>query len=300
MPTGIFTNTNLPPTDVEFCVASDFHIGADESNFRNTLNSTRQDYVFANNKIQSALSAEAHTLKRFCQKILYSGKLGMFEDGRHKLVLLGDIINGECGYFASYKSIAYRMLLGSVLPWIYTGNIIYVCGNHDKEAKFYTNLTGFPRGSIFEDSYTDMGVKFSHGHKFDPLCDGKTAIGLMGDLASEFVTNLCSPALEDLFRGREFYEVHDRSNLKRIGSESISRSRLSQSDRMLMKAALNDARNSDGCHTAICGHTHQKPMWYNSGQMNYINTGKFARDGFLNVVVRRDSELEICRLVSVG
>jgi UDP-2,3-diacylglucosamine pyrophosphatase LpxH len=122
----------------------------------------------------------------------------------------------------------------------------------------------------------------------------------MGDLASEFVTNLCSPALEDLFRGREFYEVHDRSNLKRIGSESISRSRLSQSDRMLMKAALNDARNSDGCHTAICGHTHQKPMWYNSGQMNYINTGKFARDGFLNVVVRRDSELEICRLVSVG
>lgn len=282
---------------VEFCIVSDLHIGADEEKLGRSLStSSRQDYVFADNKIRSALSGEAHTLKRFCQKIISTGKSGLFDDNLHKLIFLGDLINGECGYFSSYHSTAYKMLLSSILPWIHTGNIIYITGNHDKDAKFYSNMTGFPRQSIIEGEYEDSGVIFTHGHKFDFLCDGTGFLGKMGDFASKFVTKLCNPNVEDLLRGREYYYVHDQSNKTRDQSDR-AKGLSPQSDmsdwsiesRRVAKGAMSRIQKESKFHTIVCGHTHQSPVRLDFGEKHYINSGKFARDGFLNVVCREVS-----------
>ena len=170
MQEGIFSSENLPQNAVEFCVVSDIHIANDEKDVSRSFTSqSRNDYVFANNRTQTPISGEAYTLKRFCEKINWSGRLGHFDDGKHVLVLLGDVINGECGYFASYNSVAYKMLSSSFMPWVYSGNIIYVAGNHDKDARFYSPLTNFPRLSVIEDTYERCGIIFKHGHQFDFL-----------------------------------------------------------------------------------------------------------------------------------
>lgn len=295
MQTGIFSS-ELPPNCVEFCIISDVHIANDEGDTsRMFTTQSRNDYVFAKNKSQSPISGEAYTLKRFCEKVNWSGRLGQFDDGQHILVLLGDIINGECGYFASYNSVAYKMLSSSFLPWVHTGNIIYVAGNHDREAKFYSTLTNFPHLAIVEGDYTKCGIVFKHGHQFDFLCNGRNALGLLGEFASNVVVKLFPPKVEDLMRGRDFYYNHSDNNKQRSARSLIEQASLqtmSGDNKRVAENALRELKKRGDCHTIVCGHTHQSPVQITVGngsdRLTYINTGKFARDGHVNVVCRRD------------
>jgi UDP-2,3-diacylglucosamine pyrophosphatase LpxH len=247
------------------------------------------------------VSGEAYTLARFCHKIKISGEAGHFRDNSHILILLGDIVNGgECGYFDCYNSQAFKNLYSAVDPWLYTGNILYLAGNHDKNAKFYNTVAKFPRKSVVETIdcetrkeavFSKHGVMFEHGHKFDCLCSGKTFLGLMGDFASDIVANLCTPDLEDLLRGRDFYYDHSKENgIKEVPKETTIKS-LSYEDRKVANGALNLLSKHPDCHTIICGHTHQSPVRItvqNNGQsITYYNTGKFARDGYLNIRVKK-------------
>lgn len=118
---GIFTKHTLNSNQKEFCVISDVHIACGD----------RNDYVFDDNG--NPLSYEAYMLKMFCDKVSISGNRKEFNDGNHYLILLGDVINGgECGYYNCYKSYAYRLLQKTLEPWLYTGNILYFAGNHDR------------------------------------------------------------------------------------------------------------------------------------------------------------------------
>ncbi len=299
MQTGIFRNETLPKNTVEFCVISDVHIANDEGNSSHVFTSQgRNDYVFANNKSRTPISGEAYTLKRFCEKVNFSGRLGHFDDGKHILVLLGDIINGECGYFASYNSVAYKMLSSSFMPWVHTGNIVYVAGNHDKNAKFYSTLTNFPRRFVYENEFTKCGIIFKHGHQFDFLCDGKSVFGMLGELASNVVVKLFPPNVEDLMRGRDFYYNHSSENklrapqsVKEMSRESrrVANGALDELEKRAFEGSVSQRRMSDQkFHTIICGHTHQSPVQIKTDcyGFSYFNTGKFAKDGCLNVVAK--------------
>lgn len=301
---GIFSSVKLPKGIVEFCIVSDIHIANDDSG----KSKGRNDYVFAENK-QTPVSGEAYTLKRFCEKVTKSGRDGCFSDDQHILVLLGDVINGECGYFASYHSVAYKMLFDSFSQWVHTGNILYIPGNHDKEAKFYSSLTGFPRLSIIETIesgskknklFTKCGIIFEHGHKFDFLCSGKNFLGMFGDFASNAVVKMFSPDTEDLMRGREFYYDHSDENkmrdLKSIPSQ-VKISSMSNENKRVANGALNllyknsSLKLDNPCHTIVCGHTHQSPVRisgvYEGNKLTYFNTGKFAKDGYLSIKVKK-------------
>lgn len=296
MQEGIFSKLELSENEVEFCVISDVHIANDEGDTSRAFTSqARNDYVFANNRSQTPISGEAYTLKRFCEKVNWSGRVGAFDDGRHVLVLLGDIVNGECGYFSSYHSKAYKMLVSSFMPWIHTGNIVYVAGNHDKEAKFYSTLTNFPRKCVHEGEFTKCGIIFKHGHQFDVLCNGRNALGLLGDLASNLVVKLFPPDVEDIMRGRNFYYNHSDSNKKRdlrsLPDQATIQMMSKESKRVASGALRELTKRSSEFHTIVCGHTHQSPVQITDNSMkgsplNYFNTGKFARDGYTNVVVR--------------
>lgn len=299
MQEGIFSSEKLPANSVEFCVISDLHIANDEGNSSHAFSSQgRNDYVFANNRTKTPVSGEAYTLKRFCEKVNWSGRLGHFDDNQHMLILLGDIINGECGYCASYHSNAYQMLSASFLPWVHTGNIIYVYGNHDREAQFYSTLTNFPRKFIVEE-FESRGVRFVHGHQFDFLCDGKSPLGMMGEFASNLVVRLFPPNVEDVMRGRDFYYDHSSENhrrsLRSLPSQATLQTMSGENYRVAVNA-LNWLRRRQAeagsrslpVHTIVCGHTHQSPVQISTvgGGLNYINVGKFAKDGFVNVVSR--------------
>lgn len=298
---GIFSTPSLPSGVVEFCVVSDIHIANDEPSSRAFTNQARNDYVFAKNKTQSPISGEAYTLKRFCEKINYSGRLGNFDDGRHKLILLGDIVNGECGYFSSYKSAAYKMLSASFLPWVHTGNIIYVCGNHDKEAKFYSVMTNIPRKFIYENGYSEAGVEFRHGHEFDFLCNGRNVLGMMGDFASSAVVKLFSPYVEDLMRGRQFR--HDKSDLNKVPDlrglpSQATLQNMSGEAKRVAQNAIEYLSKYGSSHTIVCGHTHQSPVRIDIRDKHYINSGKFAKNGYINVRSKlRYPELGVWELV---
>lgn len=296
MQEGIFSSEKLAPNVVEFCIISDVHIANDEGDTSRAFTSqSRNDYVFANNRTQTPISGEAYTLKRFCEKVNWSGRLGHFDDGQHILVLLGDIINGECGYFASYHSAAYKMFSSSFLPWVYTGNIIYVAGNHDKDAKFYSTLTNIPHKQVVENGFTKCGIIFKHGHQFDFLCNGRNAIGMLGEFASKAVVKLFPPDIEDIMRGRDFYYDHSSTNSKRdLRSlpEQATLQTMKSENKRVANGAFEELRKHKDCHTIICGHTHQSPIRIDLEEsktgrhMTYFNTGKFAKDGYLNVVVK--------------
>jgi UDP-2,3-diacylglucosamine pyrophosphatase LpxH len=302
MQEGIFSSEKLAPNTVEFCIISDVHIANDEGDTsRAFTKQSRNDYVFASNRAQTPISGEAYTLKRFCEKVNWSGRLGHFDDGQHVLVLLGDIINGECGYFASYHSTAYKMLSASFLPWVHTGNVIYVAGNHDKDARFYSTLTNFPRLSVVEDGFTKCGIIFKHGHQFDFLCNGRNAnvgglnIGILGEFASNVVVKLFPPDIEDIMRGRGFYYDHSSTNSKRdLRSlpEQATLQTMSNENKRVVNGAFAELRKQKSCHTIVCGHTHQSPIRIDLEEpktgrhMTYFNTGKFAKDGYLNVVAK--------------
>lgn len=293
---GIFNYTKLDDNRAEFCVISDLHIGNDAS----PKCAGRNDYVFSSDG--NPLSGEAYTLKRFCDKIIISGKQGLFNDNKHMLVLLGDVINGEYGYTSCYYSYAYRLLLSSIEPWLYTSNIIYVAGNHDKDAKFFSDVAGFPRLSLVEtvkyntredNMFSRCGIIFEHGHKFDYLCSGKNFLGLMGTFASDIVANVCSPDLEDLLRGRDYYTDQSSDNKANQKPKQVTLDSLNSEDRRVANGALDFISKQPRIyHTIICGHTHQMPVEIiadSSGRiLTYYNTGKFARGNVLNVLVEQD------------
>ena len=293
MSNGIFTKKSLEleSNQIEFAICSDIHIASDDG---------RNDYVFTDE--YKPLSGEAYMLDQFCTQIEISGNNGAFYDGKHKLILLGDVINGENGYFNCYNSKAYKRLLKSIGQWLNTENIIYVAGNHDKSAKFYSTVAKFPKQSVVETIeegsrkdklFTKGGIIFEHGHKFDCLCTGKNLLGLMGDFASDVAVNLCSPDMEDLFRGRRFYIDHSADNeIRTVPKDTRIKSMNSECRRVANGALKLLSKHSDECHTIICGHTHQNPVKAvvndNGKRLVYINTGKFCRDGYLNIVTEQD------------
>lgn len=288
---GIFSNRQLKDNQVEFCVVSDIHIAYDK----------RNDYVF--DKDGNPQSGEAYMLKKFCEKVKESGEQRLFYDNKHILILLGDVINGgECGYFNCYKSDAFKILQSTLDPWLYTGNILYFAGNHDKQAKFYNTVSGWPRLSVIEtiehasrkeQTFCKCGILFEHGNKFDCLCTGKNLLGLMGDFASNVVVNLCSPNLEDLLRGRSYYYDHSEDNSLRTIPKDTTIKSLSKEDRRVANGALKMLSKHKECHTIICGHTHQRPIHIQVKDkdrlLHYYNTGKFARDAWINILTEQDS-----------
>lgn len=312
MQEGIFSNDKLADNEVEFCVFSDVHIANDDGDVSRSLtNQGRNDYIFANNKTWTPISGEAYTLKRFCEKVNWSGRCGHFDDGKHVAVFLGDIINGECGYFASYNSIAYKMLSSAFMPWFDTGNIVYVPGNHDREARFYSVMTNFPRKCIVEEQYERCGIIFKHGHQFDFLCNGKSLLGMSGEIASNVVVKLFSPKTEDLLRNRGVYHDKDSSNHIRdlhslpqyatLQTMSNENKRVAENAmKELVRRSAGDSKNPP-MHTIVCGHTHQAPVMIqmrNSRLLTYFNTGKFAKDGYINIRVRcKYPDLNVWELV---
>ena len=289
---GVFSKESLNNNQIEFCILSDVHIA----------HGKRNDYVFSSDFKPE--SGEAFMLKKLCDKIKWSGEHRQFYDGKHILILLGDIINGgECGYFDCYNSDAYKLLQRTVAPWLYTGNILYFAGNHDREAKFYNSVAKFPRSGVIETIehasrkekiYSKCGILFEHGNKFDCLCSGKNFLGLMGDIASDIVVNFCSPDLEDLLRGRDYYSDHSTDNsIRAIPSEKELRS-MTKENRRVANGALKMLSKHKECHTIICGHTHQRPVHIvvndNGRPLHYYNTGKFSRDGYINILVESDDD----------
>lgn len=288
---GIFTKQSLKENQAEFCVLSDVHIACGK----------RNDYVFSDSL--EPLSCEAYMLKQLCERIKISGESGQFYDGKHTLILLGDIVNGcECGYFDCYNSPAFKLLHSSLEPWLYTGNILYFAGNHDKSAKFYSSVCKFPRSTVIETIeessrkdklFTKCGIIFEHGNKFDCLCTGKNLLGLMGDFASNVVVNLCSPDLEDLLRGRSYYVAHSLDNeIKTIPKDTKIKSMNTECRRVANGALKLLSKNSNNCHTIVCGHTHQSAVHVkvkdDNKELHYYNSGKFARDAWINLVVEQD------------
>lgn len=288
---GIFMKDSLNDNQVELCILSDVHIARDKDK--------RNDYVFDDNG--NPLSAEAYMLKAFCNKITEAGNARQLYDGKHMLIFLGDVINGgECGYFNCYTSRAYELLQKTLSPYLPYENILYFTGNHDRQAKFYSTVAKFPHNCVIETIeaqskkeklYKKYGIIFEHGNKFDCLCSGKTFLGMMGDFASDIVVNLFSPEVEDMFRGRSAYNEKSPENSIQAVPTTTKVRTMNSECRRVANGALKCLSKEKDCHTIICGHTHQRPVKVSildgNRVLTYYNTGKFARDGVMNLVLEQ-------------
>lgn len=255
---------------VRFYVMSDMHIGD---------GSDRDDYL----KGSLGYYRLATELNRIEQEITMDSNSGY----RSEVVFLGDIVNGEYGYYNCYaKSSGYRLVKDFLSEYKHLST--YVVGNHDADASFYSDVAGFSRTRVVQ-YYKSCGVLFIHGHQFDPLCNRKTPIGMLGDLASKFAANMMSPDNEDDARGAGQDAFEDKSTNANItqANEAIPKDMksggvgMSSSDYSICKHAVIRA-NALGCANVICGHTHQHKTRCDciiaGKRISYFNVGKFARD----------------------
>lgn len=273
----LFSSPILPIDQLEIALVSDIHIASGD----------RNDYEYKN---EYPISGEAKTLEKLCRTIqLASCSAGYY------IVILGDTINGECGYWSSMKTTAFKHLMAAMRPWFESRRGFIILGNHDIQLKQYIGAYRLPNGApipteciIPNTSYLNIGGTIMlHGNQFDWRCTGKRGTaGMLGDIASLAVTTLLPPALEDVLRGREF--EYTRGELNKTRNVSMATlAEMNSENYAVANGALKFLKDlqtdNPNVHTVICGHTHQKPVQISAPHGRYINAGKFSKDGIVNV-----------------
>lgn len=272
----LFSPNILPIDELEIAVVSDIHIASGD----------RNDYEY---KRHYPISGEAKTLEKFCRLIELAQQCSTV--GRY-IVILGDTLNGECGYWSAIKTQAFTRLKSALKPWFDNRHAFIVLGNHDIEAKRYLPAAGIdPECVVPNTTFLNIGgLIFMHGNQFDWRCNGKRPWGMLGDIASRAATTLLPPAIEDLIRGREYEFCKDSSNRPRdirFGIPSTATlAEMKTENFNVASGALEFLESVGTAHTIMCGHTHQTPIQIEHHPLRYINAGKFAKDGIVNVRVR--------------
>lgn len=268
----LFSSPILPIDQLEIAVVSDIHIASGD----------RNDYEYKN---EYPISGEAKTLEKLC-RIIRSANC----TAGYYIVILGDMINGECGYWSSMKTTAFRHLMDAMTPWFESRRGFIVLGNHDVQLKQYIGAFGarIPTECVIPNSsYLNIGGTIMlHGNQFDWRCSGKRPFGMLGDIASLAVTTLLPPALEDVLRGREFeYTRNELNKTRNVGMATLAE--MKSEDYNVANGALKFLKDlqsdNPNVHTVICGHTHQRPVQITAAHGRYINAGKFVKDGIVNV-----------------
>lgn len=272
----LFSSPILPIDQLEIAIVSDIHIASGD----------RNDYEYKNDY---PISGEAKTLEKFC-RIIQSASC----TAGYYIVILGDTINGECGYWSSMKTTAFKHLMNAMRPWFESRRGFVILGNHDIQLKQYIGAyseggSPIPTECIISNhSYLNIGGTIMlHGNQFDWRCTEKRGtIGMLGNIASLAVTTLLPPALEDVLRGREFeYTKNELNKTRNVGLATLAE--MKSEDYNVASGALTFLKtlqaDNPNVHTVICGHTHQRPVQINAPHGRYINAGKFAKDGIVNV-----------------
>lgn len=197
------------------------------------------------------------------------------DNSYERYILVGDIIDGWL--FTKYKKFSYEhtRVIRRLLKLSKNKEIIWISGNHDEFLRKYTPIE---LGNIkVVDEYTENGVWFCHGDKYDGIVKMHW-LGMLGSVGYDLAIVI------DRFLKR----FNKNTSLSKFLKDNVKAAVSFMVD--FENEMVRQAKKRN-CHTVVCGHIHTPDDKEIDG-VRYLNCGDWIENN--SYIVYSNNKLTLC------
>ena len=197
------------------------------------------------------------------------------DNSYERYILVGDIIDGWL--FTKYKKFSYEhtRVIRRLLKLSKDKEIIWISGNHDEFLRKYTPIE---LGNIkVVDEYTENGVWFCHGDKYDGIVKMHW-LGMLGSVGYDLAIVI------DRFLKR----FNKNTSLSKFLKDNVKAAVSFMVD--FENEMVRQAKKRN-CHTVVCGHIHTPDDKEIDG-VRYLNCGDWIENN--SYIVYSNNKLTLC------
>ena len=197
------------------------------------------------------------------------------DNSYERYILVGDIIDGWL--FTKYKKFSYEhtRVIRRLLKLSKNKEIIWISGNHDEFLRKYTPIE---LGNIkVVDEYTENGVWFCHGDKYDGIVKMHW-LGMLGSIGYDLAIVI------DRFLKR----FNKNTSLSKFLKDNVKAAVSFMVD--FENEMVRQAKKRN-CHTVVCGHIHTPDDKEIDG-VRYLNCGDWIENN--SYIVYSNNKLTLC------
>ena len=197
------------------------------------------------------------------------------DNSYERYILVGDIIDGWL--FTKYKKFSYEhtRVIRRLLKLSKNKEIIWISGNHDEFLRKYTPIE---LGNIkVVDEYTENGVWFCHGDKYDGIVKMHW-LGMLGSVGYDLAIVI------DRFLKR----FNKNTSLSKFLKDNVKAAVSFMVD--FENEMVRQAKKRN-CHTVVCGHIHTPDDKEFDG-VRYLNCGDWIENN--SYIVYSNNKLTLC------
>ena len=223
--------------------------------------------------MKTLVISDIHVGSKGCQTDLILELLKDNSYGRY--ILVGDIIDGWL--FTKYKKFSYEhtRVIRRLLKLSKNKEIIWISGNHDEFLRKYTPIE---LGNIkVVDEYTENGVWFCHGDKYDGIVKMHW-LGMLGSVGYDLAIVI------DRFLKR----FNKNTSLSKFLKDNVKAAVSFMVD--FENEMVRQAKKRN-CHTVVCGHIHTPDDKEIDG-VRYLNCGDWIENN--SYIVYSNNKLTLC------
>ena len=223
--------------------------------------------------MKTLVISDIHIGSKGCQTDLI---LELLKDNSYeRYILVGDIIDGWL--FTKYKKFSYEhtRVIRRLLKLSKDKEIIWISGNHDEFLRKYTPIE---LGNIkVVDEYTENGVWFCHGDKYDGIVKMHW-LGMLGSVGYDLAIVI------DRFLKR----FNKNTSLSKFLKDNVKAAVSFMVD--FENEMVRQAKKRN-CHTVVCGHIHTPDDKEIDG-VRYLNCGDWIENN--SYIVYSNNKLTLC------
>ena len=197
------------------------------------------------------------------------------DNSYERYILVGDIIDGWL--FTKYKKFSYEhtRVIRRLLKLSKNKEIIWISGNHEEFLRKYTPIE---LGNIkVVDEYTENGVWFCHGDKYDGIVKMHW-LGMLGSVGYDLAIVI------DRFLKR----FNKNTSLSKFLKDNVKAAVSFMVD--FENEMVRQAKKRN-CHTVVCGHIHTPDDKEIDG-VRYLNCGDWIENN--SYIVYSNNKLTLC------
>jgi UDP-2,3-diacylglucosamine pyrophosphatase LpxH len=191
-----------------------------------------------------------------------------------RYILVGDIIDGWL--FKKYKKFSYEhtRVIRRLLKLSKNKEIIWISGNHDEFLRKYTPIE---LGNIKVVEYTEDGIWFCHGDKYDGIVKMHW-LGMLGSIGYDLAIVI----------DRFLKKFNKNTSLSKFLKDNVKAAVSFMVD--FENEMVRQAKKRN-CHTVVCGHIHT-PADKEVDGVRYLNCGDFVEN--CSFIVYSNNRLVLC------
>lgn len=223
--------------------------------------------------MKTLVISDIHIGSKGCQVDLI---LELLKDNSYeRYILVGDIIDGWL--FTKYKKFSYEhtRVIRRLLKLSKDKEIIWISGNHDEFLRKYTPIK---LGNIrVVDEYTENGVWFCHGDKYDGIVKMHW-LSMLGSVGYDLAIVI----------DRFLKKFNKNTSLSKFLKDNVKAAVSFMVD--FENEMVRQAKKRN-CHTVVCGHIHTPDDKEIDG-VRYLNCGDWVEN--CSFIIYSNNKLSLC------